>query len=230
MNVLDLAREVADDLNYQVPSTLFSGIGGTDDERKLRRAVKKTARFLHQYHDWPDLRQTLTFTAGANGLQASALPADFGRIIKGSFWNVTKREPVPGPVLLHEYTRRGDESRVAIMIKQGGLYYTSPHAAGDSIRGHYITRNYVTPATGSAKSEITADTDTLPWDDELMHLGIVWALLQRDGDTTSDDYTAFISRLHETINDGADGTVLDMGGGDIDLSGAGWPATGWELA
>ena len=226
-SIYEIARDVSDDLNYQLISSIFTGVQGTDDERKMRRAVKKTARFLYRYWDWPALERALTFTSTANGVQTGAVPADFGRLRKLPFHNATKDEFFYPQSELSEYDNHERNNCYGLFISGSTLRYSSHHAPGDTITGYYITSHYVTAQDGTTKTEVSKDTDRLPWPDEVLHLGLVWALLQRDGDQTSDDYSALVAALNEHITELSPSATLDMESVSDSLDHYGWPREGW---
>jgi hypothetical protein len=41
---------------------------------------------------------------------------------------------------------------------------------------------------------------------------MIWNMQHRDGNTTNEDYQAFVGRLHEVINHDAPSGLLNMGG------------------
>lgn len=227
--ILAVATEVAIDLGYQAPTTLFGSYDeGDTTDRKLRRALTKTARFLASYWDWPQIRGEHTFTSQANGAQTGAYPADFSRIVKGTMFDRSNNCRVLGPVTSEDWQRRLASSITVgppIFIERGSsLLLRTHYATGATIAYEYVSTKLGVNASATAISAFGADTDVAAWDDELMHLGMVWSILHRDGATSNEDYAAFKNLLDERVNEKASGDVLDMSGGPV-LIDPNWPET-----
>ena len=238
--ILLLAQGVCDELGLQPPSTLFGPLNAGDlTDRKIRRALTKTSRFLHSYWTWPALTAEHDFettaSSGATGpltAEAGALPADFGRLVPASMRDMTNKCPVLGPVAV-QLLRLPDLVRLgpAFSIRGTELYLRSPHPAGATIEFSYVRSGIARAANASLKADFTADSDTCLWSDELMHLGVVWALQSRDGVAYNGDYQAFLSRLHEEMAEAAPADVLRMGpvADPADDPLLNMPASGWGL-
>lgn len=243
-SVLTIAHAAADELNLDVPTSLFAG--STETERKLKRALIKTARFIYRYHEWPFLKRSFEFYPLYNGLQQegwiwdlvsyrsmpgnwilSPIPNDFGRLCKDYVHVVNKSEMFLPISDRAAYDLADDLNETALFVDRDNLYFTSSNATGDKIRVYYYSINYVEAVDGTFKADINADTDRLPWSDELIESGMIWATLHRDGDHTSEDYMNFVSALNEQITDTSSAEILDFSQRTNSEFSENWPRTAW---
>jgi hypothetical protein len=91
-SILSIAREAADELSLERPTTLF----GYDDEgdtgpRRLKRALTRCAKFLSANHEWQVLRREHEFVTVAGEVQPGAIPVDFLRFIGETVHDRTRR-------------------------------------------------------------------------------------------------------------------------------------------
>jgi hypothetical protein len=219
--ILQLCCDVADEVGLSRPDTLFAPYNeGDTSDAKLRRALTKTSRFLHRYWHWPAVTAEASFVAGPNGPQQNVLPADFERIVKNTMVNQFG-QPVAlvtrPPVLT-----QGQLAPLApvALLRGGSLSFWSAQTA-TTVQFSYvrdvIAEGVITQATDTSpavigwKPAFSADDDRCFLDDEVMHLGMVWTLLHRDGNQTNEDYLAFVGALHERMNHEAGDEVVDLG-------------------
>lgn len=147
-SILQLAQDVADapEVNCTRPSSLFaaSDFGDTTD-RKLLRALTRTARFLASTYDWQAVRREKSFLSIAAEAQAGAIPADFLRFVPGTFWDRSQRWEWDGPLSPAEW--QGSKALVTVsvfptFVQMGDaiLFYPVP-PAGAVEAFEYITNN-----------------------------------------------------------------------------------------
>ncbi len=176
--ILALVTEAADELNLDVPLTLF-GVHdeGDSSPRRLRRALTKCVKQLAADWDWQVLTRERTFTSLASETQTAMIPSDFLRFVPETMWDRTIKLAMTGPLTASEWQANKAWVAGAVVpnFRQRGndiLTYPVP-PAGRSFAFEYITMNVGKNAGGSGILAFTADTDTTWWDDELIISGIV---------------------------------------------------------
>jgi hypothetical protein len=235
--VLELAWQVCDDVGMGMtrPTTLFGVYNeGDTNDLKLKRAITKCARFLRDYWDWPVITAEWEFVTVDGKPQPLAIPPDFKKLIKDSMVDTVHRRRVQVvdrlPVMpletfgiaplvtirgksLELWSRNPPEARIVYSYVRDAICRSSPAIV--MLPGDGATCSICAGEHGPAdalKPNFTCDRDELLWDDELMHLGTVWALSGRDGSASQEDYQAFLGRLQEMTNHEAGDGVLNMGG------------------
>jgi hypothetical protein len=230
--VLQIAQDVADELGLVRPASLFAAYNeGDTTDLKLRRALIKAGRFIHRYWNWPDTTGEVNFTSGTNGVQIGALPADFARLVKGSMYGLSPlvriQQAEKPPVVAAGSTM---QRQPVAVIRAGQLELYSSSVIGP-ITFQYVknrtTVDLTNPASPIYKPDPTSDADFSLWDDEVLHLGMVWAVLHREGHTNNEDYQAFVGALHERMTSESTGEPLDFGQSEIDDTPR-YPTTVWD--
>jgi hypothetical protein len=226
---MDIARDVCDDLRLKrPPQTLFAAYNeGDTTDRDLLRAAVKCGRFLLAYHHWEHLKATHEFVTVAGAAQANAVPVDFHRLVPRTIYDTSKRVMLR-QIESDEWSKamEGGGLRPSIVFNHGGVQMVGPHSAGSTIRFTYMRRRIcmatMTPGqtwgapnaapepVGMLKETFTRDSDVPLWDAELFTLGMIWNLQHRDGDTRNEDYEAFMSKLHQQMDNDAPGDALNM--------------------
>jgi hypothetical protein len=215
--ILQLCNDVAAEIGLSRVRTLFAPYNeGDTSDAKLRRALTQTSRFVHKYWNWPVCYGSKQFKVTASGPQPGVLPMDFDRLVKGRFVDLTQRlqvvvvdrAPLPIPGL-------STPLRPVALVKGGVLEVYGPSTSGGSFQFDYIRDVVAQKKLDDARGPEYAaafmrDDDTSVFDDELMHLGMKWALLHRDGNHTNEDYQAFVMALGEA-------QTHQTGDGDLNL-------------
>ena len=234
--IATLANDIAEALGADEPTRLFDAYDeGDRTDIEIRRALTKVARFLHRYWDWDHLQAEHSFVSIANGAQTGALPADIDghRIIPGSMLDTTIKEPVLPFVGWQQYRLWSVDGLLLhqprYVIRGSELYLASPHPAGSTIEYSYVRKWWGQTASAEPLARLTADTDRIWFEDELLQLGCEWIMRHADGDADNIDYQTFESAIRERQTQHADHGILDMSGGlrDLDDLEAQYPATPW---
>jgi hypothetical protein len=232
-NILQLACDVADEVGLTRPISLFGPADeGDTSDVKLRRALLKTSRFIHRYWNWPVVTNEHSFTSGANGVQTGALPADFDRIVKGSMINLNQRSPISittAPPVLFPDSSVPLRATAVVRGKQLLLYSQFPSSA--TIQYSYV-RDWIAehvPEAGPSTfgPSFTTDSDRSLFDDEVMHVGMVWALQDMDGHGKQSQYEAFRDAIHERMTHESPDGVVDFGASGNSDGMNNYPTTPW---
>jgi hypothetical protein len=216
-SILTIANDVADDLALVRVTTLFDVTDeGDQTSRQLLRSLTRVCRHLISYWNWPAVTAEHTFTSGTSGAaQSSAIPSTLLRVLPMTMYDRTNDVRVEGPLTPSEWQERQALTvniRPAFMTRGRTLYLSSPHATGATIAYEYVVNSIGTASDGSTRraERFTTDTDLTYWSDELIHLGMVWAMKHRDGLTNNADFEAFQLRANDEITREAIGDVINM--------------------
>ncbi len=114
------------------------------------------------------------------------LPADWSRQVPQTEWNRSQRWPLLGPRSSQEWqtyksgiVSAGPRQRFRILNNQLAINPSPPD--GQTLSFEYISNGWVQGTDGTAKTEITADTDTFIFSDSLLITGLKSQWLQAKG-------------------------------------------------
>lgn len=170
-----------------LPVTSAIVADGQETQNLLFALAKREAKELARRHDWTALRRTQSFTASLASLQsAPGKPADFDRIVKGTFWNRTTDREVGGPLSDQEWSLAYGEAVTSLiqqywMLRHDGLHIFPAPTVADTLAFEYIINTPVESSGGAAQATWQADTDVFRLDEELLTLGVTWRFFKQKG-------------------------------------------------
>jgi hypothetical protein len=156
--------------------------------------------------------QSFTGAAVIFSQDTYALPQDFGSFIAGTYWDRGKKWELLGPLSPQEdqMVRSGvvaqgprmmfriagrDQYRLILRPPPSSVTITTAPLVME-----YTTKWWVTDGnSGSPKPDFTQDTDSVVWEDDLMHLGIQWMFLQRKGMAYQELQAEWVARLRTAL-------------------------------
>ena len=188
MSLLTIIQNVTNEtLLGEEPQTVV----GNDDKyvKKALALLNKVGKKLSAMHDWQVIQKEVTFTSNGTGSYPRSsvfTDGDFLRYINDTDWDrsnyrkmslVTPQEwqvlksSVVTNVGIIRYYREQDNN---ILI--------TPDETGDTIVFEYISKNWITDASGTTtKAAFTADDDEVRFPEFLMELGLKYELKAGDG-------------------------------------------------
>jgi len=218
MTLLSIVQAAVDEVGTQsLPTTV---IGNTDaDVRKYLRLAHKVGNRLRDIYAWQALCLERTFTAVAAEAQTGALPSDFNRFVKESFWDRTNVNLVTGPVSASEWqglkaTSYGDTSRRKMRHRGNAVYILPAMSGSESMAFEYVSNNWIdTDQDGLGEaSEFEADDDTTLIDEELITLGVIFEFLETEGLPANKAAAEYEQRFNQLVrNDRPNAKVLVSG-------------------
>jgi hypothetical protein len=114
------------------------------------------------------------------------MPSDYDRVVDKTQWDKTRHWSMLGPEtpqqwawLKSGYISQGPRIRFRPM--GGFMQLWPPLASAEYLGLEYISKNWVFSATGTGKSSVTVDTDTLIFPDNLIILGLKDKFTQAKG-------------------------------------------------
>lgn len=218
MSLLTIIQDAADRIGIVRPSSV---IGATDQQiRSLLALSIQDGKALAKRHDWQRLTKEKTFTATATETQSGVLPADFDRLINGTFWNRSQDRQVAGPISPQRWQLL--KSGLIVMpwdsfrIRGSDLLMSPVPVAGDDMAFEYITTYWAASASDTAPDQATwtADDDQSFLDDELQTLGVVWRFKKARGLEYAEEFQEYEMRFAQLSGTDGGMATIDMGLGD----------------
>lgn len=207
MSLLTIVQNVCLDLGLESPTSV---VGNSNEKFKQLLAIaNREGQDLSRRTSWHALRKRNTFSLVAsasqgalNGTVVSA--GDFGWIIDETFNNLTKQQPIIGPI---DATEIEDNQTLSIAgpyqrwYRLGANLYIDPTpTATDSCQFEYVSTFWCTDSTGATgRTAFAADGDVSLLDETLIELGITWRWLRRKGMDYSEEYATYESRVADAI-------------------------------
>lgn len=184
MSLLTIIQQTAPLLGITAPVVV---VGSTDLQvQQLFQLAQQEAGELARRHDWQVLVREQTFSASGDIDQPGAIPCDYDHMAAGqTFWNRSRRLPVPGPLLPDEWAAiramvaTGPDANYRIV--GNAIQFFPPAGNGEEIAYEYISQNWCKSAAGTPQSEWLADTDEAIIPERLIKLGIIWRWRQAKG-------------------------------------------------
>lgn len=182
----------------------------------LNKEGKELARRPEE--GWQALTFEANFTTVAteNQTLVSAVAPNYRFIINDTIWNRSQRRPVFGPLSPQMWQKQkgwfpqGPYSQYR--IEQNYIKFMPVPAAGESCYFEYVTKNWVTTATGTAES-FTADTDTSLLDEYILTLGLIWRWKAAKGLDYADDFRTYQAHVDTAIARDVPRNILRMDNG-----------------
>ncbi len=170
-----------------LPVTSAVVADGQESQQLLWSLANREARDVIRRHAWPQLRREHTFTSNTASLQTNGRPANFERIIAGTFWNRASDRELMGPLEATEWALAyGEPFTSAIqqywMLRHDGLHIFPVPTAAEAMAYEYQMTTPVLAADGTTfRRQFEADTDTYVLDEELLILGVTYRFLKQKG-------------------------------------------------
>jgi hypothetical protein len=182
-SILGIIQETAPRLGLEVPDTVFSSTERTQIE--LKRVVNATLDMIVRAHRWQKLVQRATYS-GDGSTTDFDLPADYGWMPDDQrIWSTTGQRTFLKCQSLDDWlaldVRNFNPGDNAWIIYGQQLHFTPALDDGEDAQHFYQSTAAVQPASGTAKSTFTLDTDTFRLDDELLRLGLIYRWKQYKG-------------------------------------------------
>lgn len=213
-------------------------VGNAEESQQLLFAIaREAAQEMKRRKYWPQIEASHAFTTSAALLQATGMPADFDRVIKGTFWNVDDKQRV-WPVSAENWRRLNSglvtpAGEQFFRVRGGSLYLFPAPAAGVNMVFDYITNTPVRTAADAPIENFANDTDVYPWGDETLKRDVRWRYLAKKGLDYAEELKSFEIWLESEYNasevEGSDNVMLHGFGGDSEMPEPGLADGSWSL-
>jgi hypothetical protein len=151
VNVLEIARQAADDLSLEMPETLFPA---SEDEpgtthRRLRRAITRTLETIRdrQGVDWQQSRRVHAFLSQPGLVQHAGIPADFKRFVDQTMFDHTRGVSLAmseSPADFQKLIGRPIPTWEPRWMRRGSDLLISPWSYGSTLSYEYVSTAIVT--------------------------------------------------------------------------------------
>jgi hypothetical protein len=211
MTVLSVARNACLVLGIDQPNALLTN---TDREyQELARLCNDTAKMIAEDFDWQKLQALNTIT-GDGSTAAWDLPSDYLRMLQtGRLWSsrwIWAIEKITSTDIWLEHQVASYTNIAGEWIIYGDQFHFNPTLSnGETIKFYYIKDTIVTPSSGSAKTDFTADDDSFSLSERLLELGIIWRWKKDKGlpfDAAKAEYDDLFTKL--SARDSGSRTVI----------------------
>lgn len=178
--VLGIVQNVCAALGQPVPGALK---GGSSTALQWQQLLQEVGEFAQEYTDWEFCRRTAEWTVVSasmdQGLIRTRAPDSGGslRILPGSFWSLTQRLRVQGPVseaqwasFMAEFASPWKHCRLA----EGRIWIFPAPSLDEVYRFQYLSNHWVVTSDGVTKDWIDADTDVPLFTPSLMRKGLAF--------------------------------------------------------
>lgn len=182
-SILGIIQEACRRIGLEIPDAVYSST--TREHLELKEIANEACQMITRSHRWRKLVQRATYT-GDGSTQDFDLPDDFGWMPDDQqVWSSATQIPFLPVRNLDEWlaldVRNFNPGTNAWTIYGGQIHFTPALDTGEIAQHYYQSTASVQPATGTAKSQFTLDTDTFRIDDQLLKLAIVYLWKQHKG-------------------------------------------------
>lgn len=201
-NLLTMLQNVADEIGVATPSTI---VGNTEPTAvRLYRMAARTGTVLAQKY-WHELIKPYTFSTSINEPQYS-FPSDYRSLVPDTIWNQTTDQKIymiTPQVWSYEKstTTAPYHDRFRMMGNDAGpnvgnrlTIHPTPTAV-ETIYYQYYSSNWAADSGGTEKASLTADADTVLFDDTLFEMGVIWRMLKSIGQPYAEEKADFDQML-----------------------------------
>lgn len=200
--ILTIAQEAADICAVQRPTDLFSN--ASQNNILFASVVKSTLSSLMRHADWQCLirEAVLHTTAGRTDYVIGQIAPDFYSLVHESFYIEDSSRRIIGAISQAQWAKEKQfhcpEIDVLFKIENNMIRFAKD--PGEIfVRFAYKSKAVcVDAATGTAKDEMTANTDVPVFDEYLVKLGIIWRFQKRSGLDYAEEYNEYIRELNKS--------------------------------
>ena len=199
--------------------------GSTDDQvLQLMGIANEEGSELSRRYAWQALTKEGSFTTVATESQGSITTiagSDFRYVINETIWNRTQRRPVFGPKSSQQWQQLKAQQIngpwYQYRIRGNLIIFIPVPTAGESCYFEWVSKNFVTLASGGTSATWVADGDTGLLDEDLMSAGIIWRWKQIKGLEYAEDFAKYERMVEDAMARDGSKPRLSLGGGGSEL-------------
>lgn len=203
MSLLTVVQAACNDLSLPALTSVVGN--GASHAPLMLRVAKEELNALATRYEWQRLRSENTFLATATAVQvtASAVPADFDRMVNETFFNRSSKRRVWGPLSSEEWQNNQAHSITMIdpsyYFRGGTILLTPTPTTGHIYAYEYISTNKARSNAGAVQENWQADSDTSVFREDIVTLGIGWRYKKAKGYIYTADQEEYERRVIEAI-------------------------------
>jgi hypothetical protein len=200
--LLSVVKSVCATVGVQLPTSIFSGIGGNRTMQEMLECANDMAqRIAYDTRDWTRLRTTVTFT-GDGTTMAFDLPVNFKRMLLTS--NVWRSTTALYPMRFIPDTDEWMNRRVrnwndwphGEWTMLGGQILIFPALpVGQTAYFAYLDKNCIALNSGGFGDFFLNDADSFVLDERLLKLGMIWDWKAKKGSPYNEDMGTYETAL-----------------------------------
>jgi len=215
MSLLTIIQDASDRIGIVRPSAVT---GSADHQvRNLLALAQQEGKELARRGSWQTITKETTFLTTAAETQTNALPADYDRMIPGTFYNRTQKRIVTGPLTAQEYAdykgRLTSLVYEAFRIRGNSILILPTPTANETMAFEYVSKYWAGTSadTASTAAAFAADSDQAFLDEEAMTLGVVWRYLRSRGQDYGEAFAAYERHVAQLLGRDGGARTLYMG-------------------
>jgi hypothetical protein len=214
-SLLSIVQDACDRVGLVRPSSV---VGASDHQvRQLFALANQEGREQARRYGWQGITFEQTFTTVAAEAQPGALPADFDRMVTGTFYNRTKTRPVTGPMTAPEWADyKGRLASIvfdAFRIRGDAILIAPVPAAGETMAFEYVSKNWCGGGEDTTPDQpaFVSDDDIAFLDAEAMTQGVLWRFQRSRGLDYAETFQAYELHLAQLMGRDGGARTLNMG-------------------
>ncbi len=193
MSLLFIIQDATRRLGLPMPTAAYTS---SDPQLiQLCQLAQQESNELIKRHDWERLTKEHTFTSSATPEQGGMV-SDYSRMVPETFYNITQRRPVYGPISAQEWQFSQSVTATSAATESWRLrentFLITPTPNGtDQYRYEYVSYAAWTE-NGNLHAYPQGDSYTFNLgDEELITLGVVWRFLRAKGFDYAEAYRSY---------------------------------------
>ena len=216
MSLLTIVQAVAEEQGLPTISDVSSN---APDAQLLRRLVNVECNALARRKDWSFLQEEHTFATVAS-TAAYSLPSDFLRLIQETVWNRSEYWQVRGATSPQRWQlyKSGlvtptirDRFRIKSTSGTNEFYLDPTPTSAENFVFEYISKNWGRTGGSTAADSVSANSDTVLFDEYLVERGVTWRWLSQKGFAYAEERAQYDTTYAQIAAlDGGGRSPLDM--------------------
>lgn len=222
MSLLSLIQDTANAVGITAPSVVTTSTDG--NIVTLLALANESGREMAKAYDWQELR-AYSGSIVANGsidqgTITSVFGASYDRIVNQTFWNLSQRQPIDGPVTPQQFQTdqaSGTAGPPYYFFVTGNHIKIGPTAlaSGQIFSAYFMSKYWCQSSGGTGQTSWTADTDTGIIPEELLKLDLKWRWKQKNGLAYAEDMETAQRQFDVYTAQNTPARVLFLGGPNI---------------
>lgn len=212
----------------------------TSTTAQMLELLNQEGRSLSRRYDWQELTFEATFTTAAaesQGTLTSIIGAtqQLRKIVNDTIWNRTTKQPIFGPLSKQTWQAQKALSISGpfpqYRIRENTLRFIPNPTAGQTCAFEYVSSCWLQASgAGAFKVNVSANTDTILLNEELVMAGMEWRWLRKKGLSYSEEFNSYERLVKSEMSINGTKATLRMDGASNKMRpGITVPIGSWNL-
>jgi len=208
MTIYTILKDAAIETKATLPDVGVTSSTASEETLEMIRIAKRLGGFtIRRKFEWPCLR-TLGSITLVDGQGDYTMPSDYDGLLPSTAYDNTNKLFLYGPITSDQWIELKysplNNTVYPRKFRLGGWasgptisIHPVPTSAdaGQIVYFEYMSKNWIKSSGGTAKSEFTADDDTICWNEEMFTMGIAAEYLALQGLNADRQLSIFNSML-----------------------------------